>query len=73
MFGIGGSEWLVIATVVIVLLLVPGVLVFGAGFLLGKKSGEKRAEVDTHAEPDETEAARDTELTEAPADGDTDV
>lgn len=43
MFGIGGSEWLVIAAVVVMLLLVPGVLVFGAGFLLGKRAGEGAA------------------------------
>lgn len=61
-FGLpGGGEWFVILTV-IVLLFVPGVLVFGAGFLMGKQAGERRAQLsaeDVSADERETEQVDD--------------
>ena len=57
MFGLpGGSEWLVIVAV-IVLLFVPGIVVFGAGFLMGRKEGEREARAED-VTPGEPEAER---------------
>lgn len=57
MFGLpGGSEWLVIVAV-IVLLFVPGIVVFSAGFLMGRKAGEREAAEDVSpGEPEAEEA-----------------
>ncbi len=71
MFGApGGAEWLIIIGV-IVLLFVPSLLMFGVGFLVGKKAGEQH-----HAEPGSPHvdgvriAATDSGVTN-PAPGDT--
>jgi hypothetical protein len=37
MFGVGGAEWLVIAGIA-ALLFVPGVAVFGLGYVLGRRT-----------------------------------
>lgn len=42
MFGVGGAEWLYIAGAVLALLVLPAVIVFGAGYFTGKKAGEQR-------------------------------
>lgn len=40
MFGVGGYEWLIIVAF-IVLLFVPGIIVFGAGYLTGRRAGRR--------------------------------
>lgn len=69
MFGLpGGYEWLIIVAVV-VLLFVPGIVIFSAGFLMGRKAGEREV---LHDE-DVSEAERDAETVEPRLPESTDV
>lgn len=60
MFGLpGGYEWLVIVAV-IVLLFVPGIVIFSAGFLMGRRAGVR----EVLQNEDVSEAERDAETAE---------
>lgn len=66
----GGLEWLVII-VIALLLFVPGIVIFGAGYLFGKKAGEqgKRFEAEDVSQAERDGEPVEPEMMEASSEG----